>query len=434
MNKERINAILVIALAAITLLIIAKYKPLFAVEPSPECPEGYKKISGPTCNVYREGDSIYKKCTIKCYKPGRCTNERVGIEDDIGQDSGTKYYFDAHTGLITMPKDRYCAVIKSVSDVTWSNTLDAIYGWISARVYTRIQYGGIIKAKTTCMNKGGSKTFYGYTVCYKPSASAEFSKRCDFTTTSRDFKVWTWVYGYSKDGCSGSYTNLRGNVKAKIIMELYRYIPPETKEVSDKVRICTDECSKEDDGTCDGHYYITCEEGSNGCYEKEKRIVVGKCGVECKRDSDCGEGYYCEDYECVQQYIPGEEEGEEVEEQDYVTCYLISDGKCESVELESCEGYFTSLEECEQALSQGEEQPEGEKICYKVEDGKCVQFRADSCEGYFESYEECYASLNVSQTPEGSKLIIFLIIGVGALFMLIMLIGIIFIIKKIITR
>jgi hypothetical protein len=69
----------------------------------------------------------------------------------------------------------------------------------------------------------------------------------------------------------------------------------ETKETQPVVK-CTDECTS---SGCDGSNYIACNTDSNGCKLKQDNgATIGKCDVECKIDSDCGDSESCNEYRC----------------------------------------------------------------------------------------------------------------------------------------
>lgn len=60
---------------------------------------------------------------------------------------------------------------------------------------------------------------------------------------------------------------------------------------------CSDECSEP---VCDGRNYIDCVKKADGCYDAvEKGKFIGKCGVECVRDSDCSSSEECSSNKCV---------------------------------------------------------------------------------------------------------------------------------------
>ena len=60
---------------------------------------------------------------------------------------------------------------------------------------------------------------------------------------------------------------------------------------------CSDECSGD---RCSALEYFKCVKKSDGCrYLEDKSKVIGKCGVECKTDSDCGDNEKCSSYKCI---------------------------------------------------------------------------------------------------------------------------------------
>lgn len=68
---------------------------------------------------------------------------------------------------------------------------------------------------------------------------------------------------------------------------------------SSKHVCCQDECEAE---KCQGVYYSSCQEGSDGCRDKGvARAVQGKCDVACTNDGQCSLGKKCsnETYQCI---------------------------------------------------------------------------------------------------------------------------------------
>lgn len=76
-------------------------------------------------------------------------------------------------------------------------------------------------------------------------------------------------------------------------------IPEQEKNLTEEPEkpSCLDECQTE---ICIGYNYFECSTNKEGCKQKiEKRLVKGKCNVECFLNSDCKQDQECSAYKCV---------------------------------------------------------------------------------------------------------------------------------------
>lgn len=66
----------------------------------------------------------------------------------------------------------------------------------------------------------------------------------------------------------------------------------DTAETADTAaKDCSDQCTED---SCAGNEYVACVEADSSCREElNKGLTVGKCGVECLNNSDCGEAEEC---------------------------------------------------------------------------------------------------------------------------------------------
>lgn len=73
---------------------------------------------------------------------------------------------------------------------------------------------------------------------------------------------------------------------------------------------CMDKCSEP---ACEGYFFIDCISDVDGCLKNAAaKLVVGKCGVWCVSDSDCGQDEDCQEYKCGKSAPPiSDEQGDE---------------------------------------------------------------------------------------------------------------------------
>ena len=73
-----------------------------------------------------------------------------------------------------------------------------------------------------------------------------------------------------------------------------------TGKIVEKTRNCADECSRGQTKCMEYKYYTCGDYDADPCVEWSKgRIIIGKCGVECKSNLDCSHGNECKNYKCV---------------------------------------------------------------------------------------------------------------------------------------
>lgn len=88
-----------------------------------------------------------------------------------------------------------------------------------------------------------------------------------------------------------------GNVVKEIGGEAKDPVEEKEEAVQEEKPRCSDECSAD---SCSGPEFIQCVTKDNGCkYKENKGKIKGKCGVECRSDSDCKSTEGCGDYKCV---------------------------------------------------------------------------------------------------------------------------------------
>ncbi len=92
-------------------------------------------------------------------------------------------------------------------------------------------------------------------------------------------------------GCSESKSQpVTGAAVSEVKTEQQPVIPEVQKAT------CKDECNT---SMCNGYKFVTCEKQSDGCQHKTEALTVGKCGIQCLSDTNCGANQKCNlNYEC----------------------------------------------------------------------------------------------------------------------------------------
>jgi hypothetical protein len=95
---------------------------------------------------------------------------------------------------------------------------------------------------------------------------------------------------------------------------------------------CVSSCSSQCSGdVCDGFDYGQCVDGGDGCkYLVYQGLTVGKCGVKCLDNSDCGLGNMCDSYQCVSS-CNNECSSDTCAGYDFIKCSLDASG-CKYIE------------------------------------------------------------------------------------------------------
>ena len=98
------------------------------------------------------------------------------------------------------------------------------------------------------------------------------------------------------------------------------------EEVEESEETCTNKCSSD---SCDGEEYIACLEQSDGCKDKvNKGKIIGKCGVKCISNNDCGSNQECLSNECKKIELSCSDEcsSDRCSDQTFVACNMQNDG------------------------------------------------------------------------------------------------------------
>ena len=118
-------------------------------------------------------------------------------------------------------------------------------------------------------------------------------------TTSGSSKEIKRICNPNKLECNGNWIKKCSSDGSKWD-NYYRYCEYGCENGKCKLPSCVDECSRGQTRCIEYKYYSCSNYDADPCVEwSNGEIIIGKCGVECKSDLDCGSGNWCRNYKCI---------------------------------------------------------------------------------------------------------------------------------------